>query len=160
MSLLYPNARIEVEVRPIGRDTRAIPFSRSRWEVGVRKVIGGGEVLNWDIDGNKYRGGGCFADAIKLLAGATQRPPQRLLEDCYTITTAREALGLPPDLAVPSGKGSCHVRNYNDDATSGPFLWSFGIKKKYGLDKLLQSLMEDIYCHYSISEATDRKSVV
>nr|UEP55492.1 RNA-dependent RNA polymerase [Southern tomato virus] len=156
VSLLYPNARIEVEVRPIGRDTRAIPFSRSRWEVGVRKVIGGGEVLNWDIDGNKYRGGGCFADAIKLLAGATQRPPQRLLEDCYTITTAREALGLPSDLAVPSGKGSCHVRNYNDDATSGPFLWSFGIKKKYGLDKLLQSLMEDIYCHYSISEATDR----
>nr|WOX60413.1 fusion protein RdRp [Southern tomato virus] len=144
------------EVRPIGRDTRAIPFSRSRWEVGVRKVIGGGEVLNWDVDGNKYRGGGCFADAIKLLAGATQRPPQRLLEDCYTITTAREALGLPSDLAVPSGKGSCHVRNYNDDATSGPFLWSFGIKKKYGLDKLLQSLMEDIYCHYSISEATDR----
>ncbi|DAB41675.1 TPA_inf: ORF1+2p [Capsicum annuum amalgavirus 1] len=149
LALLRANGRVEIIIMPGGCDLRAIPCARSRWEKGIRKIIGGGEMLNWKVAGNMYRGGGCYSDAIKLLSSASTIPPGRLLHQCFSLPGARAALGLPSNLSVPVGKGSCRVKNYNDEATTGPFLYSFGIKKKYGLDNELQEIMENAYHHFA-----------
>ncbi|DAZ91049.1 TPA_asm: fusion protein [Paris polyphylla amalgavirus 1] len=143
------NVRVEVVAEGFGSDHRGIPVARSLWEAGVRKIIGGGEMRDWKRDSTMYRGGGCFSDAFRLLASARCEPPGRLLRDLFTTEGAREVLRLPHSLPVPDGPHSCFVKHFNHDATSGPFLFSFGVKTKYGLKHKLQSLMWALYDKYA-----------
>ncbi|DAZ91047.1 TPA_asm: fusion protein [Phalaenopsis equestris amalgavirus 2] len=149
LQLLFNNSRLRL-LRPLSLiDRRGIPVARSKWEAGVRKVIGGGEMIDWESDSSKYRGGGCFADAMRLLADANEEPPGRLLRNHYTLPTARRALLLPDDLTVPDSKNSCFMKNFNNDATSGPLLFSFGCKFKAGLSQMLSDVMWSIYNDYA-----------
>ncbi|DAZ91033.1 TPA_asm: fusion protein [Melampyrum roseum amalgavirus 1] len=145
LNTLRSHQRIEViaEIREAGGG--AIPVAMSKWEAGVRKLIGGGEVLRWAEDSAKYRGGGCFADAMKLLADADSRPPGKLLTHFFDLASARRALQLPTGLTVPDGPDCCSVRNFNNDATGGPVLRSFGVKRKTGLRDVLSEGMWGIY---------------
>ncbi|DAZ91041.1 TPA_asm: fusion protein [Papaver bracteatum amalgavirus 1] len=135
---LLASSRLTILVRPNLAQGSAIPHARSKFEAGVRKVIGGGEMRDWETDSGKYRGGGHFHDAVKLLAGASSVPPGRVLSQCFSVRTARECLQLPNGLRVPDGPECCRMNHFNDDATAGPFLRAFDVKKKYGLKKILE----------------------
>lgn len=100
---------------------------------------------DWKVDSAMYRGGGNFADAMRLLSDARMDPPIRLLNKFYTLQAARDVLGLPGDLAVPDGPESCVMKNFNNDATSGPLLFAFGCKKKLGLGGVLSDFMWNLY---------------
>lgn len=104
----------------------------------VRKVIGGGEMRNWEEANGKYRGGGNYSDAMKLLLSASEVQPGMTLRRCYTINTARQSLGLPCGLGVPVERESFEMKNFNDDATAGPALRAFGIFRKAGLKAELE----------------------
>nr|UYD62340.1 fusion protein [Cannabis sativa amalgavirus 1] len=128
--------------------TPSIPHSRSKFEAGVRKIIGGGEMRNWHSDSGMYRGGGNLSDALKLLLGASVTPPERYLSDCFNISKARDALQLPSDLAVPSGPEAVRMKNFNGDATAGPVLRRFGIKRKEGMKAGLEKFAWSCYEQY------------
>ncbi|DAZ91057.1 TPA_asm: fusion protein [Salvia miltiorrhiza amalgavirus 1] len=150
------NARVSVLVPATSNSLRQIPFTRSKWEAGVRKLIGGGEMLDWKTDSYKHRGGGCFADAMKLLCDASEVVPGRLLKDHYTLAAARRVLCLPSDLTVPDGASCCNVVNFNDDASSGPFLFSFNCKRKSGLRSVLSSFVWDRFDRYARNEIDEQ----
>ncbi|DAZ91005.1 TPA_asm: fusion protein [Epipogium roseum amalgavirus 1] len=147
-AVLEDNSRVRILLPMRGGDVRAIPLARSKWEAGVRKIIGGGEMREWGVDSNMYRGGGCFADAIKLLGDASVDPPGWFLADHYTLHSARDALNLPSGLAVPDGVFATHMKNFNDDATSGPLLYAFSCKRKNLLGPALSNFMWNLYDAY------------
>nr|WKV32514.1 RNA-dependent RNA polymerase [Iranian amalgavirus] len=130
----------------------AIPVARSKFEAGVRKIIGGGELRGWREASNMYRGGGCYSDAVKLLATAVVEFPGMTLPGFFSVLAARLALQLPSDLPVPDGPEAVSVGNFNNDATAGPFLRAFGIKSKYGLRDELQQFMWRTYDAFASSE--------
>ncbi|DAZ91007.1 TPA_asm: fusion protein [Ferula assa-foetida amalgavirus 1] len=133
-------------VRPLLMETkRSIPTARSRFEAGLRRIIAGGELVSWSTDGNMVRGGGDSHDAIRLLFQARADCPGSFLSDCFSVAAARGRLLLPEGLEVPDGPGACVMKNFNNDATSGPFLRIFGCKKKYGLKRRLESIMWFFY---------------
>lgn len=135
--LLQGGARLSVIRAPLGPDRRGIPFARSKWETGVRKIIGGGELSDWQQASSKVRCGGNASDALLMLADASDRQPGRLLRDQFTLRGARDALRLPSGLSVPDGRECCNVKHFNVEATAGPLLRAFGVKKKDGLEQLL-----------------------
>ncbi|DAZ90991.1 TPA_asm: fusion protein [Amaranthus tuberculatus amalgavirus 2] len=147
--LLETNPRLSVH-RELGvNEKRAIPFSRSKFETGVRRIIGGGEMRDWHIDGNMYRGGGCFSDAIRLLADADPSPPGRLLRDRFTVARARTFLCLPSRLNVPRDVSCCKLKNFNDEATAGPFFRAFDVKTKCGMRDILPPFVWHLFDDYA-----------
>lgn len=117
----------------------------SMFEKGVRKVIGGGEMRDWRRASNFVRGGGDLGDALKFFSSCKTSPQQRFLCDVYSFQVAREILDLPTGLPVPDGPEACRIKNYNEDATAGPWLRAFGVKRKAGLKSSLESLMWEFY---------------
>lgn len=110
---------------------------------------------DWKVDSAMYRGGGCYADAMRLLADARIDPPKRFLRDQYTLATAREVLRLPCDLPVPDGPDSCRMKNFNNEATSGPLLFSFGCKLKAGLSAVLSNFMWNCFNDFANNVVTE-----
>ncbi|DAZ91059.1 TPA_asm: fusion protein [Spinacia oleracea amalgavirus 2] len=137
-SLLERNNRIRVSQSFSRLSLGMIPTSRSKFEMRVRKVIGGGEMLNWRHDNGMYRGGGNFSDALKLLATASDKPPGRILPQCFSVKTARELLFLPCALGVPVTRQEFSMKNFNEEATAGPSLRAFGVYRKEGLKEGLE----------------------
>ncbi|DAZ91015.1 TPA_asm: fusion protein [Gymnadenia rhellicani amalgavirus 1] len=135
---LLKNARVKV-LRSIGKvPMHQIPVARSKWETGVRHIIGGGELADWNTANNMYRGGGNIFDALRIYANADCSSSYTLLRDVCSLSAAREILGLPTGLRVPDGFESTKMRNFNDDATAGPVLRSYGVKSKYGLKGMIE----------------------
>ncbi|DAZ90999.1 TPA_asm: fusion protein [Chionochloa macra amalgavirus 1] len=129
-----------------GEDTpRQIPVSRSKFEAAIRKIIGGGALSTWERDKEMYRGGGNTADALLLLSTACEKLPGAFLKDRFGLFSARLALGLPDDFPVPDGRQCCVMKNFNNDATAGPFLRRFGINSKRGLKRILEDEMWQYY---------------
>ncbi|DAZ91051.1 TPA_asm: fusion protein [Rhyncholacis penicillata amalgavirus 1] len=149
------NRRLNVPFGPVSTDERAIPVARSKWEAGVRKIIGGGEMSDWNTAGSMYRGGGCTVDAFKLLLTAREDSPGSLLCDHFTIVSAREALGFPDDLSVPDGRQAFVPKNFNEDATTGPLLFSFGILRKTGLRDVLVDYVWDYFDRFGRGETDE-----
>jgi hypothetical protein len=117
----------------------------SKFEAGVRKVIGGGEMRTWDTDSNMYRGGGCFSDAILLLADASTAEPGKTLSQSLEIEKARSLLQLPSGLPVPDGPDVVVIKSFNNEATAGPFFRAFGVKRKFGMKPHLESFAWTCY---------------
>nr|WEQ50384.1 ORF1+2P [Lily amalgavirus 2] len=155
---LGQNGRILVVSPLAAKRGGAIPVSRSKFEAGVRKIIGGGELRGWREASSMYRGGGCYSDALRLLAGAVEEPPGMTLPGFFGIPAARDALRLPSGLTVPDGPQCVDVHNFNNDATAGPFLRAFGIKTKAGLRDELRRFMWKCYDDYACGR-TDEKSL-
>lgn len=128
---------------------RLIPASRSKFESSARKVIGGGTLRTWAVDRSMYRGGGSSFDALLLLCQASEVRPGAFLKNKFTLFTARMALGVPGDLEVPDGPEATVMKNFNNEATGGPFLRWMGINKKYGLKELLEKEMWQYYDDYA-----------
>ncbi|UWU44412.1 polyprotein [Epipogium amalgavirus 1] len=156
-SLLQRNPRLVVMCEPVLGAIPGIPHSRSKFEAGVRKIIGGGEMSTWKVDSSKYRGGGNLSDALKLLADASPLFPGSLLERHFSVDSARGLLQLPCGLRVPDGRVAVSMKNFNQDATAGPVLRAFGVKKKWGLRKALEDYAWDCYDAYVSSEGNARK---
>lgn len=133
---------------------RGIPVARSKFEAATRKVIGGGALSTWNQDKNMYRGGGNSSDALLLLETASNKRPGALLREKYSLFSARLTLGLPDDFPVPDGRDACRMKNFNNDATSGPFLRRFGVKKKYGLKRILEDEMWWYYDEFAKGNLT------
>jgi hypothetical protein len=100
---------------------------------------------NWQVDSSMFRGGGNFQDALLLLSDASCREPGKLLKDCFSLSRAREILRLSDDIPVPMGPEAVFMKSFNDDATSGPFLRAFGVRKKCGLKSVLESFAFNCY---------------
>lgn len=123
----------------------SIATSRSSWEVGIRRIIGGGEMLNFRADNNKYRGGGNLHDALLLIGSADDVTPFSTLSSFLSVGGAREVLRLPTGLRVPDGAECCVMKQFNDDATAGPLLRAFGVNKKYGLKRAIEAHVWQLY---------------
>ncbi|AWI66281.1 fusion protein [Neurachne minor latent virus] len=145
LPLLAGNGRLKLLGRRGRVRNNAIQMTKSHWEAGVRHIIGGGELINWRADNNKYRGGGCLYDALLLLANADDVTPFQELGDHFQLREARDILKLPCGLKVPDGRGACTMKHYNDDATAGPLLRAFGIKGKYGLKTVVEDFVWEVY---------------
>lgn len=115
-----------------------IPTAMSKFEKGVRWVIGGGEVRSWTACSSMYRGGGSSNDALRLFANASTVRPGKFLRDIYSLGLAREQLDIKGGFAVPDGGKCCVVKNFNNFATGGPFLRVFSVKGKNGLRKVIE----------------------
>ncbi|DAB41677.1 TPA_inf: ORF1+2p [Cleome droserifolia amalgavirus 1] len=131
---------------------RTIPVARGKFEAGIRKIIGGGELLNWREDSSMYRGGGNSADAIRMLFSADPIPPGRVLTDFWREGSARQALFIEELFEVPDGPGCCVMKNFNNEATSGPYLRGQGLKGKYGLKRILEAEMWRYYDSFASGE--------
>ncbi|UQR79058.1 RNA-dependent RNA polymerase [Lily amalgavirus 1] len=153
---LLENPRIQVLRRSRRLKNPVIPTARSKFEAGVRRVIGGGELRTWASDSNKYRGGGCLSDALLLLATASYTPPEEFLSDYFSVDAARNLLSLPAGIPVPMGPDAVVMSNFNNDATSGPFLRAFGIKDKYGIKADLERFAWKCYEGYVSSGCDGR----
>ncbi|DAZ90995.1 TPA_asm: fusion protein [Bletilla striata amalgavirus 1] len=151
-SLLNANPRLEVRRALRLSSVPAIPHSRSKFEAGIRKVIGGGEMLNWHADSSMYRGGGNLTDSLKLLADASTIPPGKFLRDCFHVGSAREALLLPSGLRVPTSRDSVCMKNFNETATAGPTLRAFGLLRKAGLKRHLENFAWKSYRRFVVNE--------
>ncbi|DAB41681.1 TPA_inf: ORF1+2p [Erigeron breviscapus amalgavirus 1] len=134
---------------------RRIPVARSRIEAGLRRIIGGGAMRGWDADSKMFRGGGNSSDALLLLGQCDDNLPGGLLREHFSLLSAKRALSLPGGLRVPDGPECLVMKNFNNDATAGPFLRAFGIKGKYGLKKLLEDTMWWFYDAYGRGEISD-----
>nr|WCJ13316.1 putative RdRp [Festuca pratensis amalgavirus 1] len=155
--LLQGGARLHVLVKPAAPDTRGIPFARSKYEAGVRKIIGGGEMSDWAQASSKERCGGTASDALLLLADASDRLPGRFLRGLFTLRGAREVLRLPSNLPVPDGRVCCNVKHFNPDATAGPFLRAFGVKKKAALEQLLGDFVWECFDDFATNDDDIRR---
>ncbi|DAB41685.1 TPA_inf: ORF1+2p [Festuca pratensis amalgavirus 1] len=155
--LLQGGARLRVLRAPVAPDTRGIPFARSKWEAGVRKIIGGGEMNDWLQVSSKERCGGNASDALLMLADASDRLPGRILRGLFTLRGAREALRLPSGLSVPDGRACCNVKHFNVEATAGPFLRAFGVKKKAALEQLLGDFVWDCFDDFASNDGDARR---
>ncbi|DAZ91021.1 TPA_asm: fusion protein [Isoetes lacustris amalgavirus 1] len=124
---------------------RGIVTACSAYERGCRRVIGGGEMLNFDADMNMVRGGGDLGDAYLILLNNSVYENRRYLDECFTVDSARKVLGLPCNLDVPDGRLCVHVKHWNGDATAGPVLRAFGIKGKQGLQKEVEDMCWEMY---------------
>ncbi|DAZ91035.1 polyprotein [Ophrys amalgavirus 1] len=145
VSRLLQNGRVTV-VRSIGALPRLmIPVSRSVWEAGVRRIIGGGELLDWKDANNMYRGGGNIFDAIRILAHADCSSPFTTLRSVLSLERAREVLCLKGGFEVPDGPAAVLMKNFNDDATAGPTLRAYGVKRKYGLKEAIEQFVWSWY---------------
>lgn len=133
---------------------RSIPNARSKWEAAVRRIIGGGSLRTWDKDSKMLRGGGDISDALLLLGQAIDDSPGQLLRDLFPVEEARKALSLPEGLRVPDGLEDCRMRNFNNDATAGPFLLAFGVGRKLGLKEILEEEMWQYYDGYASGRLT------
>ncbi|UXX34127.1 RNA-dependent RNA polymerase [Pseudostellaria heterophylla amalgavirus 1] len=153
---LSGNLRLEVLRQPLSLKGGSIPHARSKFESGVRKVIGGGEMLAWKQESNKYRGGGNFTDALKLLCDATEEAPGMLLHRCFSIDSARASLGLPCGLPVPSARQDFVMKNFNEEATAGPALRAFNVYRKEGLRKGLEDFAFDSLSLFAAGESAER----
>ncbi|DAZ90989.1 TPA_asm: fusion protein [Amaranthus tuberculatus amalgavirus 1] len=149
------NVRVQVFRTWAPERVRAIPVARSKFEAGVRRVIGGGEMRGWDVDGKMYRGGGNLKDAMMFLYQARCDVPGKFLSEVFSVGGARELLGLCAGMRVPDGPASCVMKNFNDDATAGPFLRAFGIKSKFGFKRKLEEVMWRFYDRCGDGEGDD-----
>ncbi|DAZ91017.1 TPA_asm: fusion protein [Gloriosa superba amalgavirus 1] len=140
---LFKNGRVTVVRSGNHLKRNLIPMARSKFEAGVRHIIGGGELREWGADTNKYRGGGNLYDAVRLLSCANDGRDFCLLSDFFSVDEARGILKLPGNLEVPQGIESCNMKNFNDDATAGPTFRAYGIRKKYGLKRYIEE-----YAHF------------
>ncbi|DAZ91009.1 TPA_asm: fusion protein [Guizotia abyssinica amalgavirus 1] len=131
--------RVLIPFRP--EPTRAIPHSRSKYETGLRHIIGGGALKSWGVDSVMYRGGGDSNDALILLSQANDDIPGSYLRRHFRGGLARQVLGLPAGLRVPDGQECCKMKNFNNEATAGPFLRMVGVKGKAGLKNVLEENM-------------------
>lgn len=134
---------------------RSLPVARSRYEVLVRKVIGGGELQRWNVDSHMYRGGGNSVDALRLLAQARVDEPGKRLSEVFVVRSARLALDLPCNLDVPDGPNCVRMKNFNSEATAGPFLRAFGVARKMGLKHALEDLMWELVDGYGAGLLND-----
>nr|DAB41733.1 TPA_exp: ORF1+2p [Gevuina avellana amalgavirus 1] len=148
--------RIKVLVHFEPERVRSMAVARSKFEAGVRKIIGGGEMRGWRSASSMYRGGGNSNDALRLLSQAKDDFPGRFLTDVFKVDMAREALCLESDLAVPDGFGCCSTKNFNNEATAGPFLRAFGVKVKHGLKTYLEQFMWGLYDRYGDGEINQK----
>ncbi|DAZ91031.1 TPA_asm: fusion protein [Melilotus officinalis amalgavirus 1] len=148
-SSLSTNLRISILRQPQEQVGGSIPHARSRFEAKVRRVIGGGEMRTWAIDTNKYRGGGNFSDALKLLIDARTDLPGSYLDENFSVNSARASLLLPSGLPVPDGSNPCKMKNFNNDATAGPCLRAFGLRRKAGLKEALENFAWDCYNEFA-----------
>lgn len=101
-----------------------------------------------------FRGGGNVSDALLLLGQAIDDPPGMFLRDLFSVEFARMALSLPQGLEVPDGEDCCRMRNFNNDATAGPFLRAFGIRSKFGLRSVLEREMWQFYDGFGCGRLT------
>nr|AWH55632.1 fusion protein [Rubber dandelion latent virus 2] len=148
------STRIQV-LQPIREvKMRAIPTARSKWESALRRIIGGGSMRSWQKDSDMMRGGGDVADAVLLLGTAVDESPERLLRGLFSPEFARKVLLLPSGLEVPDGLEMCRMKNFNEEATAGPFLRAFGVKGKYGLKGVLEEEMWWYYDAFARGELT------
>ncbi|ULN99171.1 RNA dependent RNA polymerase RdRp [Pterostylis amalgavirus 2] len=144
------NPRLRILISFAAERGRAIPVARSHFEASLRRIIGGGEMRDWSIASSMFRGGGNSNDALRLLSQADWRPPGKTLREVWSVDGARRQLGLDSGLAVPDGIGSVRMKNFNEDATAGPFLRAFGVKKKFGLKGLLENFMWRVYDSFAL----------
>lgn len=147
--LLATNLRLQVLRQPRSLEGGAIPHARSKWEAMMRKVIGGGEIRNWAVDSSYYRGGGNLSDALRLLIDASEKRPGTSLREQLPIDEARRHLLLPSGLPVPVGRAAVSIKNFNHEATAGPSLRAFGIKRKWGLKEELEDFAWECYSRYA-----------
>lgn len=103
----------------------------------------------WLQDTNKYRGGGNFSDALKLLIDADQSIPGDYLRNHFTLRTARECLLLPAGLPVPDGPHATKMKNFNDEATAGPTFRAFGLRRKAGLKGAVERFAWECYSNFA-----------
>nr|DAB41731.1 TPA_exp: ORF1+2p [Festuca pratensis amalgavirus 3] len=143
--LLRANKRLRVHRERSGLRQISIPHARSKWEAGIRHIIGGGEILNFRADNCKYRGGGNLFDALTLLARADDTTEYSTLSVHFSVEQARHVLRLPSGLPVPDGAQCCFMKQFNDDASAGPLLRAFGVKNKYGLKSMVESFVWGMY---------------
>ncbi|QED42799.1 ORF1 [Camellia totivirus A] len=143
--ILSSNERVSVlrSVQPEAR--KLIPRARSRWEAGVRKIIGGGELANWNEANAMHRGGGHLFDALRLFASCDCNENYVKLFGSFSTSLARDILRLPCNLKVPDGKSCSIMKNFNEDASAGPMFRAFGIKGKAGLKREIEDFVWDIY---------------
>ncbi|DAZ91011.1 TPA_asm: fusion protein [Guizotia abyssinica amalgavirus 2] len=151
-SEILMSLRLTVHIPWQPEKVRGIPNSRSKFEAAVRKMIGGGAMLSWKTDGSMYRGGGNSSDALLLLSQARDDPPGSLLRKHFSLPLARTALNLPCGLDVPDGEKCCVMKNFNNEATAGPFLRVSGVMGKYGLKEVLEKEMWRWYDGYARGE--------
>lgn len=118
----------------------------------MRKIIGGGEMLNWRNDSEMIRGGGSSSDAFLLLTQARVDVPGAFLADSWTPAAARKALDLPSGLAVPDGPDAVVMKHFNNEATAGPMLRCFGVKSKKGIKRNLEAFAWRRYDAYASGE--------
>ncbi|DAZ90983.1 TPA_asm: fusion protein [Alloteropsis angusta amalgavirus 1] len=145
LPLLDANRRVRLRLKSGSLRNNSIPMGRSRFEAGIRHIIGGGELKTWRIDNKKYRGGGNLFDALLLLANADDSTAYKRLGDFISADAARAILRLPNGLPVPDGPACCLMKQYNDEATAGPLFRAFGVKGKYGLKSLIEEFVWSIY---------------
>lgn len=108
-------------------------------------MIGGGELSDWEEAKGKVRGGGDLGDALLLLSGARQDVGGCRLVEVMHPLVARTILRLPNNLRVPDGRACLSIQHYNEEATAGPFLRSFGIRRKTGLKEEIEDTMWRLY---------------
>lgn len=143
--MLGRNARVGI-IRDRGAPRpKGIPTARSKFEAGVRKVIGGGELSDWFEAKQKFRGGGDLGDALLLLSQARCDLGSFRLPEVMHLKVARAILHLPEGLPVPDGPESVRIGQYNEDATAGPFLRSFGVGKKHGLKESIEHVVWQLF---------------
>ncbi|ARO49647.1 fusion protein [Zostera marina amalgavirus 2] len=145
MNLLMANPRVNLLHAFVHASGRGLKIARSKWEAGVRRIVGGGEMRGWNEDSAKYRGGGNLHDAIRVLATGRHDLPGSFLFQHFNFRSARSILKLPSDLSVPDGRDSVTMRNFNEEATAGPVLRAIGCKTKYGLKRGLEDIVWNLY---------------
>lgn len=100
---------------------------------------------DWKEQKTKFRGGGDLGDALLLLANAREDVCGSRLREVYHPRVARDVLCLPSGLRVPDGPECVKITHFNADATSGPFLRRFGVRKKEGLQAQIEETVWRLY---------------
>nr|DAZ87287.1 TPA_asm: fusion protein [Arceuthobium sichuanense virus 4] len=136
LNIESPRVRVLRKIVPL--QCPLIPRARSKWEAGVRRIIGGGEMISWHSANDMYRGGGHLYDALRLLSKCDCADFSKRFLGSVPPEAVRDLLHLPSGLMLPDSRECFVMKNFNDNATAGPVCRAFGIKRKCGLKSLLE----------------------
>lgn len=145
-------AEVEAAVRGT---VRATPTALNKYEILVRKAIGGGEISNLKEDLSLVRAGGSAYDAMLYVCTIPDLPKTTLLKDVVSPEEMVAYMGLETGKTVGCDLHHFGPRNFNENANAGPSLLSFGIRRKKGLYNPLRDLAFDIYRAYMLGVITE-----